>query len=144
MRRRSERGILLLAGAFLVMFTVLVWNYMRLAEKRQYVKTAAATSFITVNAGDSQGNVFDRNFVPLTNTDTELIAVAVPTAVTLEELNSIAADKAALAAAYKKGRPFAFRCTAKGEDSAGLTFFELPVNGSGRQLAPHAVGYLSE
>lgn len=144
MRRRSERGILLLAGAFLVMFTVLVWNYMRLAEKRQYVKTAAATSFITVNAGDSQGTVFDRNFVPLTNTDTELIAVAVPTAVTLEELNSIAADKAALAAAYKKGRPFAFRCTAKGEDSAGLTFFELPVNGSGRQLAPHAVGYLSE
>ena len=112
MRRRSERGILLLAGAFLVMFTVLVWNYMRLAEKRQYVKTAAATSFITVNAGDSQGTIFDRNFVSLTNTDTELIAVAVPTVVTLEELNSIAADKADLAAAYKKGRPFAFRCTA--------------------------------
>ncbi len=144
MRRRAERGILIVTGAFLVMFGVIVWNYMRLAEKKQYVRAAADSSFITVNAGDSQGTIYDRNFVPLTNADTEIVAAAVPSAVTLDELCDLAIDRSALEKEYKKGRPFTFSCRRTGTESAGLTFFELPVRSMKKPIAPHIVGYLSE
>lgn len=144
MRKRAERGVLILTAVFLMMFMALVLNYLRLAQERRYVMTAAESSYITVNAGDSQGTVYDRNFMPLTNAETEIIAVAVPSAVTLEELYDLAADKDELRSSYAKGRPFAFRCVRSGEESAGVTFFELPVRYGEDMIAPHVVGYLSE
>ena len=144
MRRRSERGILILTAAFFLVFMVLVWNYMCLSQEREHVRTAEDSSFITINAGDTQGTVFDRNFVPLTNAESYVVAVAVPSAVTLDELYDLAADKSALSEMYASGRPFAFRCVRRGEDSAGLTFFDVPVHCGSNLAASHIVGYLSE
>ena len=144
MRRRSERGILMLTAAFFVMFTVLVLNYYRLAQEREHVRAAEDSAFITINAGDTQGTIFDRNFVPLTNAESAVVAVAVPSAVTLDELYDYAEDKSDLRAKYTAGRPFAFRCVRRGLDSAGLTFFEVPVRCGSNMPAPHVVGYLSE
>lgn len=130
--------------AFFLMFTVLVWNYMRLSQRREYVRAAEDSSFITISAGDTQGTIFDRNFVPLTNSSSSVVAVAVPSAVTLGELLDLAEDSAEVREKYAAGRPFAFRCTRKGEDSAGLTFFDVPVRYGEEAVAPHVVGYLSE
>ncbi len=144
MRRRSERGILILTAAFFLMFTVIVCNYMRLSQEREHVRTAEESSFITINAGDTQGTVYDRNFVPLTNAESSVVAVAVPSAVTLDELYDYAADKSDLSERYSSGKPFAFRCVKRGEETAGVTFFEVPVRCSRNMTAPHVVGYLSE
>ena len=144
MRRRSELGILMLTAAFFVMFTVLVLNYYRLAQEREHVRAAEDSAFITINAGDTPGTIFDRNFVPLTNAESSVVAVAVPSAVTLDELYDYAEDKSDLRAKYIAGRPFAFRCVRRGLDSAGLTFFEVPVRCGSNMPAPHVVGYLSE
>ncbi|MCQ2490851.1 MAG: penicillin-binding protein 2 [Ruminococcus sp.] len=144
MRRRSEYGILILTAAFFLMFTVLVCNYLKLAQKHEYVRAAEESSFIKINAGDTEGTIFDRNFVPLTNAENSVIAVAVPSAVSLDELYEYAEDKSALREKYADGKAFAFRCVRRGEEQEGLTFFDIPVHCSDDTLAPHVVGYLSE
>lgn len=144
MRRRSERGILILTAAFFLMFSVLAGNYLRLSQKREYVRTAEDSAFVTINAGDTQGTIFDRNFAPLTNSGSSVVAVAVPSAVTLDELLDLAEDSSNVRDRYAAGRPFAFRCTRRGEESAGLTFFDIPDRYAADMPAPHVVGYLSE
>ena len=144
MRKRAEGGVILLAVLFMLLFGILALNYLQLSDRHKYVDAAAERSLLTINAGDSQGTVFDRNFIPLTNTDTEIIASVVPSAVSLDELLKYTVDKEQVREKYKEGRPFSMRCRVKGSDSAGLTFFEVPVHNKGKMLAPHVVGYLSE
>ena len=144
MRRRAERGVIVLTVGFLLMFMVVSMNYYRIAQDRKYVLTAMDNSFVTINAGDTQGTIFDRDFVPMTNTESETVAIAVPSAVSLEELYDIAKDKEKLKADHAAGKPFAFVCSRKGSDSEGLTFFDIPVHFCSENTAPHVVGYLSE
>ncbi|MCM1133116.1 MAG: penicillin-binding protein 2 [Ruminococcus flavefaciens] len=143
MRRRGENRVIVIVAVFFMMFFGLSLNYFTISNKREYVTTAKENSFITISAGDSQGTIFDRNFTPLTNCGTKIIAVAVPSAVDYDELFGIARDKAQFSAGYCKGTAFAFECTEKGEDSAGLTFFEIPER-YGENIAPHVIGYLTE
>ncbi len=144
MRKKCENRIILLTAIFFLMFFGISLNYFRLSIEKTYVQTASESSIVTIHAGDSQGTIYDRNFVPLTNSGNKVIAVAVPSAVTLEEIYDLAENKEKLADDYKNGEPFAFRCIKKGTDSAGLTFFDIPERYGKNIIAPHVIGYLSE
>lgn len=144
MRKRGEHGIILLTAAFFMFFFGVSLNFFQLSQERKYVRTAADNSFVTIHAGESSGTIFDRNFVPLTNAKTRITAVAVPAETDLEELKKYAKDKAEVENSYEKGEPFAFECTRKGEESPGLTFFEIPERYSENIIAPHIIGYLSD
>lgn len=143
MRKRGEHRIIFIVSCFFLMFFGISLNYFVISYERKHITTAEENSFITVNAGDSQGTIFDRNFIPLTNSGTNIVAVAVPSAVTYDELCQYAEDKESLSDDYEKGEPFAFICTKKGNDSAGLTFFEVPERYT-ENIAPHVIGYISE
>lgn len=145
MRRKGEHRIIFIVSVFFLMFFGLALNYFRLSyNKREYIITANENSLITINAGDSQGTIFDRNFKPLTNSGTKIVAVAVPSAVTYEEICKYSADTAKLSEDYEKGEPFAFECTKKGAESSGLTFFDVPERYTDDNIAPHVIGYMSE
>lgn len=144
MRKKGEHGILLLTSVFFMFFFGVVLNFFQLSQERKYVRTAADNSFVTIHAGESSGTIFDRNFVPLTNAETRITAVAVPAETDLEELKKYAKDKAEVETSYEKGEPFAFECARKGEESPGLTFFEIPKRYSENIIAPHIIGYLSD
>ena len=144
MRRRTECGIIILTLSFFLLFTILSFNYFGLAQKREYVRASEDNSFITINAGNTQGTIYDRNFVPLTNNTTSIVAVVVPSAISVDELYDIALDKNDFLQKYNEGRPFVFRCNQFGEESAGVTFFEIPLHYDDNLLAKHIVGYLSE
>lgn len=144
MRKRGEYGVLILAIGFFLAFFVTSMNFLRLSQGGEYVETADERSFTVIHAGDSQGTIYDRNFLPLTNAETEIHAVAVPSAVTLDELTAIAADPVKVTADYGQGKPFVFICRRKTEESDGLTFFELPVRYSPDMTAVHTIGYISE
>ena len=126
MRKRGENGILILAIFFFFIFFGISLNFLKLSQKREYVRTAADSSFITIQAGDSGGTIYDRNFLPLINGEKDIAAVAVPDEIPLEKLTEYAADTAELEKLYSAGKPFAFECTKKGVESQGLTFFEIP------------------
>lgn len=144
MRRRGEYGILIIAVLFFFMFFGISLNFLKLSQEREYVRTAADSSFVTIHAGETWGTVFDRNFNRLTNAKSRIIAVAVPTEITLGELEQYAADTANLRMNYEKAKPFAFECIKKGEESQGLTFFEIPERYGEEIPAPHIIGYISE
>lgn len=144
MRKRGEHGILILAVGFFLAFFAISLNFLGLSQKRDYVLTAQESSYVTVSAGESHGTIYDRNFDPLTNSETEIIAVAIPRVTDLEELTAIADDPVHLAAKYGEGKPFVFKCRSMGTESAGLSFFELPVRYSDDMTAVHTVGYISD
>ncbi len=144
MRKRGERGILILAVLFLIMFFSVIANFLKLSQDREHVRTASESSFVTIHAGDSWGTIFDRNFVPLVNGEKKIIAVAVPYETDLNELKTYATNTEKLQSDYEKGLPFAFECDEKGTESQGLTFFEIPERYGKNILAPHVIGYISE
>lgn len=143
LRRKGEHRVIFIVSLFFLMFFSLSLNYFKISYEQQYVDTAIENSFLTVHAGDTQGTIYDRNFVPLTNATEKTVAIIVPSSVNYDELISIAVDKEKFSADYEKGLPFAFECTEKGTDTAGVTFFEIPERYS-ENIAPHIVGYLSD
>lgn len=144
MRKRGENGVIILAAIFFLMFFAVSLNFFRMSQVREYVRTAEDSSFVTIHAGDSSGTIYDRNFKPITNAEICITAIAVPSEVTAEEILRYAEDKTEAEKAYAEGKPFAFKCVKKGEDSSGLTFFELPERYNDNTLAPHIIGYLSD
>ena len=144
MRIRIERCILLLITVFFLVFFALVINYYNLAFNEKSIHTEETRSFITINAGDTEGTIYDRNLIPLTNRTDSVVAVVVPSSVKFEDVYSIASDKNDFCEKYETGRPFAFECTEKGEESPGITFFNVPIRYNDKGLASHVVGYLSD
>ncbi|MDE6785355.1 MAG: penicillin-binding protein 2 [Ruminococcus sp.] len=144
MRKSGEHGILILTSIFFLIFFGISLNFFRLSTEQEHVQTARESSFITIHAGDSFGTIYDRNFKPLVNEKTKIVAVVLPSAVELTEIEEIAEDKEEASEKYAEGKPFAFRCRKKGTESAGLTFFEIPERYSGNVIAPHTIGYISE
>ncbi len=142
MRKRGEHGVIILTTLFFLAFFGICLNYFSIAYRREYVQTAQSSALVTIHAGDGWGTIYDRNFVKLTNQETNIIAVAVPSAVSLGELEGIAAED--ISEQYAAGKPFAFRCRESGTESPGLTFFEVPVRYSDERTAVHTIGYVSE
>ena len=116
MRIRIERCILLLITVFFLVFFALVINYYNLAFNEKSIHTEETRSFITINAGDTEGTIFDRNLIPLTNRTDSVVAVVVPSSVKFEDVYSIASDKNDFCEKYETGRPFAFECTEKAKN----------------------------
>ncbi|MBR5514266.1 MAG: penicillin-binding protein 2 [Ruminococcus sp.] len=144
MRRRGEHAILILAILFFLIFFGISLNLLKLSQERDYVRTAADSSYITIHAGESSGTIYDRNFQPLVNQKKNIVAVAVPAEISLEELKEYAADISLLEIEYQKGKPFAFKCVKTGEESEGVTFFEIPQRYGRNIPAPHVIGYISD
>lgn len=144
MRKKGENRLIILTAIFFFSFFGIALNYFRLSQEQQHVQTAAESSYMTIHAGDSWGTVYDRNFTPLTNSECNIMAIAVPSAVDINVISEIAADKKLVKEKYDEGRPFAFECIKKGTESEGLTFFEIPERYGKDIKATHIIGYLSD
>jgi penicillin-binding protein 2 len=144
MRKRGEYGILILAIFFFFAFFGVSLNFLSLSQKREYVRTAADSAYVTIHAGESGGTIYDRNFQPFVNTEKRVAAVAVPSENSLEELLQLGVDRDYIEREYEKGQPFAFECEIKGDENEGLTFFEIPERYGEKISAPHIIGYISD
>lgn len=144
MRRAGERGILILVTGFFLMFLAIVCNYYVIAENRRYTDASVEDTFITIKAGNSRGTIYDRNMEPLVNGETEIRAAVVPEGAEASELSPIAADEEGFRSKYSAGKPFVFVSRGETAESAGVTFFRIPVRYSKPQPAQHIIGYLSD
>ena len=144
LRRRGEYGVLVMASCFFIVFIVIVCNFFRIAFEQKEVPAAGTDRTLTIEVGDCQGTVYDRQLRPLTNSETKLMAAAVPSSLARDETASYAVDRESFLTDYEKGKPFVFECTEKALDSDGLTVFEIPVRYSADQPAQHIIGYLSD
>ncbi len=110
----------------------------------QYLSAAAdKQSSVTVTVANTRGTVYDRNGVPLVNSQKELRAsvIAVPSA--LSALSSVMDTEAfsSLSQALQTGRPAVVRLE-KPAGAVGISLFEVPVRYGERVLAPHLIGYM--
>ncbi len=143
-RKKGENRIIFLAACFFLMFTVLVMRYFVISQEQKNVRAAELRSEFTINAGTSQGTIYDRNLQPIVNAEKSFNAVVIPTAADKEKTAEYAVDRTEFLKKYEKGEPFIFECRSDTPETDGLTVFELPVRYSENQPACHTVGYLSE
>ncbi|MCR4640010.1 penicillin-binding protein 2 [Ruminococcus sp.] len=143
-RKRGEYGVLILTAVFFISFTLISANFYRLAVYSGEIPAAESDSKMTLEAGECQGTIYDRNMKPLTNAETKHMAAAVPAALNREETAQYAVDKEQFYSDFEKGEPFIFQCTDNALESEGLTVFEVPVRYSDIQTARHVIGYLSD
>lgn len=143
-RKRGEHGVLILTAVFFVTFTLLACDYYRLAIYSNDVPAGEFSSRLTLEVGECQGTIYDKNMKPLTNEETRKMAAAVPSALNREDTARYALNKEQFYSDFEKGEPFVFSCTDNALESDGLTVFEVPVRYSDKQLARHVIGYLSD
>lgn len=146
MRKFGEDRIIAVTAWFFVSFALAAGNYYRLAVQppESALQAAADRSGLTVNAGESQGTVYDRNMTRLTNAEYHYVAVAVPSVLDREKTSFTACDRESFLSEFDNGRPFAYECKKGTEEADGLTVFSIPVHYSDPQSAQHVIGYLSE
>lgn len=143
-RKRGEHGVIVLTAIFFLCFTLLGLNFFRLAMEQKAVPSALQSHTYTIEAGRCQGTIYDTKMRPLTNAETHLEAVAVPSMLDREITAGYAVDREEFYEQFDDGLPFVFECNDKAIESEGLTIFEVPVRYSKRQPARHIIGYLSD
>jgi penicillin-binding protein 2 len=144
MRRRCENGVIWLTAAFFLMFTVIAGRYFTICFEQKHVSAAEERSEFTINAGESQGTIYDRSMKPLNNNAYVYKAVAVPKALDRDTVVEYALDREEFGEKFAEGDPFIFRCRSDTPESAGLTVFRLAERYSGRGTAHHVLGYISD
>ena len=145
MHKFGESRIIALSAGFFASFVLTTANYYRLAMQlpEQAVQAAAERSDLRISAGESQGTIYDRNMIPLTNSKKRYIAVIVPSGVNMEEGAATAVEPEEFRCSYEKGRPFAYECLEGTKETDTLTVFCIPERYSSPQPAQHIIGYVS-
>ena len=143
-RKRGEHGVILLTAAFFIVFAVLACNFYRISYEGTSLPALNSEHTITIEAGNCQGTIYDRNMRPIVNGDMQNIAVAVPSALDRETAAGYALDRESFLEDFDRGEPFVFECSERTIEGDGLTVFSVPVRYSEHQAARHIIGYLSE
>lgn len=144
MRKRAERGILILGVLFILSFLIIAGNYLRIATNPEFAEAAVQSGEYRIEAESARGTIYDRNMNPLVNRNSEFTAAVIPQAVEKNKVMSYAEDKAEFAEKFSMGQPFLFRSTSYIDESEGLTVFRIPVRYSENQIAQHLIGYTSQ
>lgn len=104
-----------------------------------YSTASTRQSTRTVCVGEKRGEIFDRNFKPLVNSETELIAAVTPCPASYETLRG-KADEKYIREKIENASPFVIE-TDKEINNEVIRSFEVPVRYSGNQTAVHIIGY---
>lgn len=109
-------------------------------NKENYSSVTRNQSTKTITVGEKRGTIYDRNYIPLTNSEKRLIAAVTPTVQSAEYLKAYFAAEE-LADRIKDGYPFL--CTV-GEEIINdhIYTFSVPVRYGETTLAPHVIGYI--
>lgn len=109
-------------------------------NRENYSAVTQNQSTKTLTVGEKRGTVYDRSYIPLTNSRQRLIAAVTPTVQSGEYLKEYFSPDE-LTERMKKGYPFL--CTVNEEIiNDHIYTFSVPERYSGSVLAPHIIGYL--
>ncbi len=120
-------------------FMALLFKIMDI-NRENYSAVTRSQSTKTLTAGEKRGTIYDRNYIPLTNSEKRLVAAVTPTVQSAEYLKSyLSTDE--LTEKINDGYPFL--CTVSEEIiNDHIYTFSVPIRYGETTLAPHIVGYL--
>lgn len=109
-------------------------------NKENYSSVTRSQSTKTLTVGEKRGTIYDRNYIPLTNSQHRFIAAVTPTVQSAEYLKDYYTQQE-LTDRISDGFPFL--CTVKKEIiNDHIYTFSVPVRYGDTVLAPHIIGYL--
>ncbi len=109
-------------------------------NKENYSSVTRSQSTKTLTVGEKRGTIYDRNYVPLTNSTKRLVAAVTPTVQSGEYLKDYF-SREELTERISDGYPFL--CTVNEEISNDhIRTFSVPERYGEGILAPHIIGYL--
>ena len=97
-----------------------------------------------LSVSTTRGTIYDRNFHPLVNTDSQYMASVMPTPQAAAALGDILPeeDMTAVLNRMTAGQPFRIEVPDNGIFAQGIDIFRVPVRYGQTQFAPHVIGYL--
>ncbi len=104
-----------------------------------YTQAATRQSTRTVVVGEKRGEIFDRNFTPLVNSEKKLLAVVTPCVASYEYLKGMADDEY-LREKIENGSPFVIEVKEE-INTEFIRTFEVADRYSTDPLAVHIIGY---
>lgn len=105
-----------------------------------FLEAAGTQSLYKTEIASSRGILYDCNLEPLTNTETQLLAVCTPTAKCLHQVQEIAQKSFDLEEAVKEGKPLVIPVDSKKEID-GVWYFTVRQRYSQEQTCSHLIGY---
>ncbi len=126
---------------FIFCFMVLLGRIFYIA-KTDYTEVTSRQSTRTVTVGEKRGEIYDRNFTPLVNSEKKLLAVVTPCVASYEYLKGMA-DEKYLKEKIENGSPFIIEVNEE-IDTEFIRTFRIPERHSADPLAVHLVGYTSD
>ena len=139
-----QKRITAVAIIFALLFAGLYMRIYVIINDGRYVETAANQAKCSLNVGNTNGNIYDRNFNKLVNNDTEFFAAINPTAQAAAEIIIHVIDQDEYYSQLVYGSPFVCRVDSDQFESEDITVFELPKRYGKNQLACHVIGYVRE
>lgn len=107
--------------------------------KTDYTEVTSRQSTRTLTVGEKRGEIFDRNFTPLVNSEKKLLAVVTPVIASYEHLKGKVDDKF-LRQKIESGFPFIVEVNEE-IDNEYIRTFSVPVRYSSNSTAVHLIGY---
>ncbi len=133
-----------IAAALVMGFTLLVAVIAVHMKNGGYTHAALQQSRRTITAAHAEGTIYDRNFVPLVNTETAHYAVVLPSPEAVAELLPHMASASDLIAGLQSDQPFVCRVNTNEFQSPDITVVDAPLRRTHSQLAQHVIGYTLE
>ncbi len=129
--------MLMMVTAIFRIYSINVTDYITMA--------ASVQGEYGLDIASTRGNIYDRDFARLVNTEYNYIASVLPTPQSAAALLEVATEeeRPALMERLSSTRPFAMRVENNNIYADGVDIFRIPQRYSQLQIAPHLVGYLS-
>ncbi|MDE6657620.1 MAG: hypothetical protein K2J88_03440, partial [Oscillospiraceae bacterium] len=138
------KRITLLGAIMILSNAVLVANLAFYMKNSSYAETALHQSQITVTAGTSEGVIYDRNFKPFVNQESNYYAFVNPTQESISELLTHTKEITPVLKALQTKLPFSCQVDISDFESPDIIVLELPQRYSENPFAQHVLGYTLE
>ena len=138
-----KRCVVLLLFIFFL-FSILISNLSAIALSENFTVAANQSSFL-LDIADTRGVIYDRNFQPLTGTQSRLIAAVMPcdqSADTLLRLSKTTLERERLLKKLQEMTPFTYEVKEGSIYARGIEVFEIPQRYEDRQTALHIIGQI--
>lgn len=139
-----HKRLIVMAVVFMCMFSVLYMRIYVIVRNNDYVETGKNQSICKLTVGNTNGNIYDRNFNKLVNNQTEFYAAVNPTAEAAEEILPHVVDKDEYYSQLVYGSPFVCQVDTDELECDDITVFEIPERYGDNQLAQHVIGYVQD
>ncbi len=139
-----EKRLIGVGVLFALMFAILYMRIYVLVTDSRYSLAASSQSVCSLTVGNTNANIYDRNFEKLTNNEYSFIAAVNPTARAAAEILPHLTDKDEYYSQLVYGSPFTCNVDTNDLQCNDITVFAVPRRYGSRHTAVHITGYLCD